>query len=70
MKRCMIVVDRALPTNAKIVLQIHDSLMIECPEAEATQIANLLKSKMENIAPELPVKLAVDLTIGKDWGQL
>jgi DNA polymerase I-like protein with 3'-5' exonuclease and polymerase domains len=44
--------------------------MIECPENEATYISGLLKNAMESVAPELPVKLAVDVTVGKDWGEL
>ncbi len=70
MKKAMLAVDEILPENAKLVLQIHDSLMIECPENEATYIAGLLKNQMESVAPELPVKLAVDVTIGKDWGEM
>ena len=70
MKRAMLSVDRILPSNAKLILQIHDSLMIECPENEADYVAGLLKNQMESVAPELPVHLAVDVTIGKDWGAL
>lgn len=70
MKKAMLAVDRALPGNAKLILQIHDSLIIECDEQDANQIATLLKDKMEQVAPELPVKLAVDVKIGRNWGEL
>ena len=70
MKKAMLAVDQALPDDAKLILQIHDSLIIECPEAKAEQIAALLKEKMEQVAPELPVKLAVDVKTGHDWGAL
>lgn len=70
MKKAMLAVDQALPENAHLILQIHDSLIIECPEEDAKEIAKLLQDKMEHIAPELPVKLAVDVKIGKDWGEL
>ena len=70
MKKAMLAVDRALPDNAKLILQIHDSLIIECDEQDANQIATLLKDKMEQVAPELPVKLAVDVKIGRNWGEL
>ena len=70
MKRAMLSVNRILPSNAKLILQIHDSLMIECPENEANYVAGLLKNQMEAVAPELPVHLAVDVTIGRDWGAL
>lgn len=70
MKKAMLAVDRVLPDNAKLILQIHDSLIIECNEQDANQIATLLKDKMEQVAPELPVKLAVDVKIGRNWGEL
>ena len=52
-----------------LLLQIHDSILVECPEAEADQTANLLKETMETIY-KLPVKLDVDVSIGKNWGEL
>ena len=70
MKKAMLAVSQALPDNANLILQIHDSLIVECPEQDAQQIATLLKEKMEQVAPELPVKLAVDVKIGNDWGKL
>lgn len=70
MKKAMLAVDVALPKNAKLILQIHDSLIIECEERDAEQLAALLKEKMEQVAPELPVKLAVDVKIGHNWGEL
>ncbi|MCQ2570749.1 MAG: DNA polymerase I [Candidatus Saccharibacteria bacterium] len=70
MKKAMLAVDKALPENAKLILQIHDSLIIECPEQDAEQLAALLKEKMEQVAPELPIKLAVDVKIGHNWGEL
>ncbi len=70
MKKAMLAVDQALPKNAKLILQIHDSLIIECNEQDAEQLAGLLKEKMEQVAPELPVKLAVDVKIGHNWGEL
>ena len=70
MKKAMLAIDQALPEGAKLILQIHDSLIIECPEQDAEQLAGLLKEKMEQVAPELPVKLAVDAKIGRNWGEL
>ena len=66
----MIEVDKALPEDAKLVLQIHDSLMVECDENQAKKVAKILKEKMENIAPNFKVKLAVDVKIAKNWGEL
>ena len=70
MKRAMIAVDKALPDDAKLILQVHDSLIIECDKPQADKVAKMLQEKMEQVAPELPVKLAVDVKIGEDWGDL
>ena len=70
MKRAMLSVHKALPDGAKLILQVHDSLIVECNKAQADDVAKLLQEKMEQIAPELPVKLAVDVKIGEDWGDL
>lgn len=52
------------------VLQIHDSILVECPEENAEEVGVLLKETMEAIAPELPIKLQVDVSIGKNWGEV
>ena len=70
MKKAMLAVDKALPKEAQIILQIHDSLIIECDEKIKDQVSEILKTQMENVAPELSVKLAVDVTTGHDWGEL
>jgi len=53
----------------RILLQIHDSLIVECPEKQAEPVGKILKETMENIY-KLPVKLTVDISIGKNWGEL
>jgi DNA polymerase-1 len=70
MKRAMINVDKALPTGAELVMQVHDSLIIECDENIAKDVAKILQQQMESVAPELKIKLAVDVTIGHNWGEL
>lgn len=70
MKRAMIEVDKILPKGADLVLQIHDSLIVECDWDLAKEVSKVLKHVMETVAPELPVKLAVEITTGKDWGEL
>lgn len=70
MKMAMIGVDQKLvKTNCSMLLQIHDSILIECPEKEADSTAKLLKDTMENVM-KLPVKLTVDTAIGENWGEL
>ena len=70
MKRAMINVDQALPEGAELVMQVHDSLIVECDEKSAEAVAKILKKEMESVAPELAIKLAVEVTIGKNWGEL
>jgi DNA polymerase-1 len=73
MKMAMVSVDeelaREVPT-AKQLLQIHDSILVECDDADVEKVASILKKTMENIYPELPVKLLVDTSIGENWGEL
>jgi DNA polymerase-1 len=70
MKRAMIAVDNKLPENAKLIMQVHDSLIVECDEKDAKSVANILKQEMEAVAPELNVKLVVEVTTGHNWGEL
>jgi DNA polymerase I len=70
MKLAMIEVEKKIEgTKCKMLLQIHDSILIECPEEEAKDTATMLRDIMENIY-KLPVKLDVDTSIGKNWGEL
>ena len=52
------------------IMQVHDSIMVECDEAEAERIAGEMKRIMEQIYPELGVRLLVEAKIGHDWSQL
>lgn len=54
-----------LPT-AKLILQIHDELIIECDERDKDKASALLKEEMEN-AVKLDVPLTVDVHSGKTW---
>jgi DNA polymerase-1 len=70
MKLAMVAVqDKLKGTPCKQLLQIHDSILVECPESEGESTAKLLRETMENIY-KLPVKLTVDTSIGKNWGEL
>lgn len=70
MKLAMVEIDKKLAgTEAKQLLQIHDSILVECPEEDGEKIAKLLKETMENVY-KLPVTLTVDTTVGKNWGEL
>jgi len=72
MKLAMIRVDKLLTAHypdSRMLLQIHDSILIECPAADAEAVATLLKDTMQEIY-ELPVRLDVDATIADNWGEL
>lgn len=70
MKLAMIKVDEEMGDLGKQVLQIHDSILVECPKKNAEKVGEILKKSMEEIAPELKIKLKVDISIGKNWGEV
>lgn len=68
-KLAMIAVDRELKAGgftAKLILQVHDELIVEAPEAEAEAVRELLRRCMEGVMT-LSVPLRTDITIGGDW---
>ena len=72
MKLAMIKVDKILADqypDSRMLLQIHDSILIECPAADSEAVATMLKNTMQEIY-ELPVSLDVDATIADNWGEL
>lgn len=73
MKLAMVAVDKKLSEklpSATQLLQIHDSILVECDEADAKMAAQILKETMESIYPDLPVALDVDTSTGHNWGEL
>lgn len=70
MKLAMIEVEKKLDGLGEQVLQIHDSILVECPEKNAPAVEQLLRETMESIAPDLGVKLKVDVSTGKNWGEV
>ena len=68
-KLAMIRVDKALHEQfpeAKLLLQVHDELIVECPESIAQDVAKLVSREMEGIA-KLKVPLTAEAKIGKSW---
>lgn len=68
-KLAMINVDRALKKegiDARLILQIHDELIIEASKECAERAAQILKNEMENVV-SLSVPLTVDLQMGNSW---
>ena len=70
MKRAMIAVDKKLPEGARLVLQIHDSLVVECDQADEEVVKMILQKEMEGVAPELKIKLKVEVMAGQNLGEL
>ena len=54
--------------KAKLILQVHDELIVECPEAEAERVREILTHEMEHTA-ELSVPLTADAHIGHSWAE-
>ncbi|MCL2507848.1 MAG: DNA polymerase I [Oscillospiraceae bacterium] len=52
--------------RSKIILQVHDELIIESPEEEAEAAARIMAEEMENAA-EMKVRLTADVHTGKTW---
>ncbi|MBR0510689.1 MAG: DNA polymerase I [Clostridia bacterium] len=52
--------------DARLIMQVHDELMLEVPEGDAEKAAAILREEMENAAT-LQVKLDVDVGVGKTW---
>jgi len=70
-KRAMIAVDSALATSkvdAKVVMQVHDELVVEVLEKDVEAVADLLRMEMEQAAV-LKVPLVVDIGIGDNWDE-
>ena len=70
-KKAMLRVDGRLRREgleARLVLQVHDELIVECPEGEAEQVKRLLAEEMEHVA-ELAVPLTAEAHAGKSWAE-
>jgi DNA polymerase-1 len=71
-KKAMVELDRELRARklkSRLILQIHDELLLEVPEAEAETAQSLVKSVMED-ALELVVPLVVDARLGRNWAEV
>ena len=68
-KLAMIRVENALAESfpqAKLLLQVHDELIVECPEEQAEAVAKLVSREMEGVA-QLKVPLTAEAHFGKSW---
>ena len=69
MKLAMIAVHKQLKAEgleARLIMQVHDELIVECPEAEAERVSRILTEKMQGAA-SLPVPLTAEAGVGYSW---
>lgn len=70
-KLAMIRVDNALKKEglkARLILQVHDELIVECPEEETEEVKKLLTREMEGVV-SYAVPMKADSAAGKSWGE-
>jgi DNA polymerase-1 len=69
-KTAMLSLDKRLTSTkskARILLQVHDELILECPEKEADKNTKIVKEEMEQ-AVNLRIPLRVNIETGNNWG--
>lgn len=59
---------KAEKLRARLILQVHDELIVECPEEERETVERLLKEEMERAAA-LTVPLTADVSSGRSWAE-
>jgi DNA polymerase-1 len=68
-KLAMIELVKRLDDDSQMLLQIHDELIVECPEGKGEAVAKVMAEVMSGVI-DLGVPLAVDTAVGKNWGEL
>ena len=59
---------KAANVRSRILLQVHDELVLEVPKDEVDVVSAILKDAMENVV-KLSVPLSVDINVGKNWAE-
>ena len=70
MKLAMIRLEDKLSGLADAILQVHDSILVECRPEDVQKVSEIMKAEMEGVCPELPIKLKVDVGTGANWGEV
>lgn len=70
MKLAMIRLEDKLSGLAAAILQVHDSILVECKPEDVQKVSEIMKAEMEGVCPELPIKLKVDVGTGVNWGEV
>jgi len=72
MKLAMLEVQRGLreiSKEARLLLQVHDELVLEVPEKDVKKVSSFLKESMENVA-KLEVPIIANVEVGDNWGEM
>lgn len=67
MKLAMIKLEERLDGDCRQIMQVHDSILVECPAAKAEEVGELMREVMENVYPKLGIKLKVDVAVDDRW---
>ena len=70
-KLAMIRADKALQdagAKSRILLQVHDELVLEVPAAEVAEVTEILREAMEHVV-QLSVPLLIEVKAGKNWAE-
>ena len=56
--------------KSRILLTVHDELVVEVPEAELDTVPDLIRHEMETVWPDLKVPLSVEVGVGGNWSAI
>ncbi|MDO5343485.1 MAG: DNA polymerase I [Candidatus Saccharibacteria bacterium] len=70
MKLAMIRLEESLAGLAEPVLQVHDSILVECAPEDTKKVGDIMRREMESVCPELAINLKVDVGVGSHWGRV
>jgi len=78
-KVAMVETDKKLPLSARMLLQVHDELVLEVPEDKIKSVVEIIKPTMENILnhpifkktePSFVIPLVVEIKVGDNWEEM
>lgn len=71
LKACLVVAYAELPEEARIIVAIHDEILLEVPEGLVAETSQRLKGIMESTGNEMfkPVPIMAEITVGDAWAQ-
>ena len=69
LKYAMVKIDKVFTEKkleAKLIMQVHDELVVECPDSETDEVTKILHEIMEHIV-EWDIPVTVEVGVGKNW---